>query len=75
MKQEKVVFIADFYKDIVAGGAELYTDVIFEELKDSCEIIKITSNETNKKFLKKYNKCLFVISNFILLGEDCKKYI
>lgn len=72
----KVVFVSDFFKHQVSGGAEIYDQILMEEL-ESCgvKVCKFNSAEFTKKHFALYEKMgfMFLVSNFIQLRDDVKK--
>ena len=71
----KIIFIADFFVDQVAGGGELCSEEIIQYfIKQNFNIEKINSQNVNLSFLKHNINYFFVISNFIALSEAVKNY-
>ena len=73
---KKIVFISDFFVDEIAGGAEIYDDVLIEELRlKGLKVCKFKSQEFTDKHFHLYQQCgfNFIISNFIGLSEKVKK--
>ena len=74
----KIVFISDFFVSQVSGGAEIYDSILIEELEsDGCKVCTFNSKEFTVNHLKLYLQFdfHFLISNFINLGEQVKKYL
>ena len=74
----KIVFVSDFFKEEVNGGAEIYDDVLISELKSrDFKIAKFKSQEFNEKHIALYGKMgfIFLISNFVGLSEKTKKFL
>ena len=74
----KIVFISDFFANQVSGGAEIYDDILIEELrKRGVKVCKFNSHEFTKKHFHLYEKMgfLFLISNFVNLSNNVMKLI
>ena len=72
----KLVFISDFFAKHVAGGAEIYDEILINELKNKgVKVARFQSHEFTDKHIKLYEKSgfSFLISNFINLSERAKK--
>ena len=72
----KLVFIADFFAHQIAGGAEIYDEILMNELQShGVEVCKFNSAEFTKKHFALYEKMgfTFLVSNFVQLREDVKK--
>jgi len=72
---KNLVYISDFFKEQILGGAELNDSVLLEEVLKEFEITKIQSHNVKVSFLKKVKNSLFIISNFINLDIFAKKFI
>ena len=73
---KELFFISDFFSDQVVGGAELNDDVLINKLSDrGYNISKISSSKITLEFLRENNKILYIVSNFVGLKYDCKKYM
>ena len=47
---KKIVFIADFFASQISGGAEIYDEILINELRNKgTQICKFNSNETGEK--------------------------
>ena len=74
----KIVFISDFFANQVSGGAEIYDDILIEELrKRGVKVCKFNSHEFTKKHFHLYEKMgfVFLISNFVNLSNNVMKLI
>ena len=74
----KIVFISDFFVDQVSGGAEIYDNILIEELtKKDYKVCKFNSQEFTVKHFKLYENTgfYFIVSNFIGLSNDVKKLL
>ena len=72
----QAVFISDFFVNEIAGGAEIYDDVLIQELQNrKIKICKFKSAEFTEKHFHLYQQCgfHFIISNFVGLSESVKK--
>tara|TARA_R110000824_G_scaffold204786_2_gene389523 strand:+ start:2479 stop:4095 length:1617 start_codon:yes stop_codon:yes gene_type:complete len=73
---KKVVFIADFFVEQVLGGGELNDDLLIKLLqKNDKEVSSIRTTQINLEFLKEHQGDFFIISNFIGLSEECKRWL
>ena len=73
---KKVVFISDFFVDQIAGGGEIYDNILMSLLvQDSTKIIRFNSNTIFDKHIRLYRNCgfEFIISNFIKLSPQAKQ--
>lgn len=69
----KIVFISDFFYPEINGGAEIYDEVLINELKKKkFHVSKFSSSEFTIKHVELYNKMnfKFLISNFAGLKKD-----
>ena len=69
---KKVVYIADFFIDKIAGGAEIYDDILINLLQDDgFDVIKFQNNEITDKHIKLYRSSgyHFIVSNFTLMTD------
>ena len=72
----KVVFIADFFRDQILGGAESNDSVLISFLQDAgFNVLEKKSSECTLDFLNKNKDSFFIIGNFVHLTEACKKFI
>ena len=72
----KLVFISDFFAHQISGGAEIYDEILMNELQShGVKVCKFNSAEFTKKHFALYEKMgfMFLVSNFIQLREDVKK--
>lgn len=71
----KLILIADFFIEQIAGGGELCTEEIYNFFKlENVNVEKINSQYVDIKFIEKNSDNFFVISNFIGLTEEVKQY-
>ena len=73
---KKIVFISDFFVNEIAGGAEIYDQVLIEELRQKgTKVCKFKSGEFTEKHFHLYQRCgfNFIVSNFVGLPESVKK--
>jgi hypothetical protein len=73
---KKIVFISDFFKEQIEGGAEIYDSILINELQSrGIKVSKFNSHEFTLKHLNLYIKTgfNFIISNFTRLSEEVKK--
>ena len=72
----KVVFIADFFRHQILGGAESNDSALISFLqKAGVSVIEKQSSECNLNFLNENKDSFFIISNFIHLSDACKKFL
>lgn len=69
----KYIFISDFFENEVNGGAELYDANLRKLLNSEYETKKCI--QVNFPFLEKNKQNRFIISNFINLQPEAKKYL
>ena len=63
---KKVIFIADFFADQIAGGGELNNEELIDLLREKkYNVEKINSHLVDEKFLRQNEKSFFIISNFL----------
>ena len=70
----KIVFIADFFVNEILGGGELNNHELIEIFKErGHEITSIKSASVNVDFIESNANSHFIIANFLMLSEDCRK--
>ena len=70
----KVLFISDFFRDDLNGGAESNDRVLIDHLvKNGFEVEKIRSHNLTEEKVIKNN--LFLISNFTSMSERIKQIL
>tara|TARA_R100000008_G_C3587283_1_gene173501 strand:+ start:4895 stop:5746 length:852 start_codon:yes stop_codon:yes gene_type:complete len=71
----KIIFIADFFVEEVAGGGELNNDELVNLLRErGHEVIKYKSRAIKPSLLNAFDaNTKFIISNFIQLPEESKR--
>ena len=70
----KFTFIADFFANEILGGGELNNQELIEILKQrEHEVLQIKSVFATPDFIKTNSDSFFIIANFIMLSEDCKR--
>ena len=73
---KKVVFVADFFVNQVLGGGELNDDLLIKLLhRAGKEVSSVAATQINLEFLREHQNDFFIISNFIGLTEECKRWI
>ena len=73
---KKIVFISDFFVEEISGGAEIYDQILIEELRQKgAKVCKFKSVEFTEKHFQLYQQCgfNFIVSNFVGLSENVKK--
>ena len=69
---KKIVYISDFFVEEIAGGAEIYDDILVNLLRnDGYNVIKFKNAELSDKHIKLYRLCgyHFIVSNFTLMSD------
>ena len=70
----KLVFVSDFFKKNLIGGAELNDDVLINYLNNNnFQVQKINSSHLTEEDVIKNN--LFIISNFVNIPERIRQMI
>ena len=72
----KIVFIADFFANQVAGGGELNN----EEFINICtekghDVEKINSHLVTVEYLESNLDCKFIVANFVNLSQPCVDFL
>lgn len=74
----KVVVVADFFVDQVQGGAEIYDDLLIQEMiNNGIKVCKFNSQEFSRKHFELYEGMgfVFLISNFVGLNKTVIKFL
>jgi len=69
----KVIFISDFFINEITGGAEFCNDALMNSLKHRFIFEQHKSQTVTPRFIKDNKECFFIVANFFLLHEECKK--
>ena len=69
----RVIFVSDFFINEVTGGAEFCNDALMNSLKHRFTFEPHKSQTITTQFINANKDCFFVIANFFLLSEECKK--
>tara|TARA_R110001583_G_scaffold31790_16_gene108548 strand:+ start:980 stop:1819 length:840 start_codon:yes stop_codon:yes gene_type:complete len=69
------IFIADFFADQILGGGELNNEELISMLREHHDVKKVNSHMVSKQYLESNLTSKYIISNFINLSEECKKYL
>lgn len=73
MKSSKIIFIADFFRDSLLGGAESNDHVLISALvRDGFDVTKVRSNDVNSEFILKNCDKKYIVSNFVGLSNSSK---
>ena len=70
---KKIVYISDFFVDEIAGGAEIYDDILINLLKDDgFSVVKFKNADLTAKHIELYRNTghHFVVSNFTLMTDE-----
>lgn len=70
----KIVFIADFFSNEIAGGGELNNQELIEILRErNTHVIEVKSNRLTPEFISECsNRVKFIVANFVMLSEESK---
>ena len=71
--KKNVLFITDFLRNDINGGAEANDDVLIKELRKEYNVKTIRSSDVTEQILDKFS--FLIVSNFVHLSEKNKKYI
>jgi len=74
----KILFVSDFFVNEVAGGAEIYDNILIKELESrGLKVATFKSKEFSEKHLNTYGNMgfVFLISNFVSLSPRVKKLL
>lgn len=73
---KKIIFIADFFSEEIAGGGELNNDEAIAMLVSKGFVVeKYNSRNCNLDLIKKNIDSLFIVANFIQLHSSCIFYL
>jgi hypothetical protein len=73
---KEIVFLADFYTDVIRGGAEIVNEVLIQGLEDrGYKVTKLETTKTNSDVLKKHKNKTIVVGNFVLLEKEPLDYL
>lgn len=73
MKSKDVIFIADFFRTDILGGAESNDFVLISRLEsEGFKVEKVKSTAVSSEFILKNKDKNFIVSNFIGLSKDSK---
>ena len=69
----RVIFIADFFVEHVAGGGELNNEELIEMFRSKkISIIKKQSHEVDALYIKKNTRSFFIVANFCNLRSEAR---
>tara|TARA_R110002110_G_scaffold43738_2_gene135342 strand:+ start:1361 stop:2206 length:846 start_codon:yes stop_codon:yes gene_type:complete len=70
----KIVFIADFFANEIAGGGELNNQELIEILRErGTHVLEVKSNKLTPEFISECSERVkFIVANFIMLSEESK---
>jgi hypothetical protein len=69
---QQIVYIADFFIDQIAGGAEIYDDILIKLFEaDNIKVVKFTNKDLTPKHINLYRESgfHFIVSNFTLMSD------
>ena len=70
------IFIADYFVDEILGGGELNNEELASSIeKEGYTVLKVKSEDVNCSFLDFHKDKNFIIFNFVLLSEKCKRHL
>lgn len=73
MISKKIIFLADFYKNNLLGGAENNDDVLIQYLLNGFDVERIRCSNFNENLLNQKN--IFLVSNYTSLRESHRKLL
>ena len=75
--KNRVIFLADFFSEDLLGGAESNDSVLIQHLESQdYDLEKLHCREVTVESLQSYgNDVRLIVSNFVSLREDAKRYI
>ena len=69
--KSKVVFVADFFREQINGGAESNDGVLINRLSElGFDITTVASSDVSVEFVLENRGNKFIISNFVRLSKD-----
>lgn len=72
----KIIYISDFFYPEVLGGGELNDhELVFLLQERGFNVTTFKSNNVSVKNLEKNKKSFYIVSNFIMLSQQCKEYL
>jgi hypothetical protein len=72
----KIIFIADYFSNEIAGGGELNNDELINILNNlGYNIQKINSRNCSYDYVKSNKDCFFIVANFVQLHKACIEFI
>lgn len=73
---KKIIFIADFFSDQIAGGGELNNDEVIQLFRQKGYIVeKINSRNCDINFLFANKNNFFIIANFVEMHKSCFQFL
>ena len=73
---KEIVFLADFYTDVIRGGAEIVNEILIEGLEQrGYKVTKLESTKTDVGVLKRYKNKILIVGNFVLLEKEPLDYL
>ena len=72
----KVIFVADFFKEDVTGGAELHDDVVIQHFKKRELLLdKKKCSLLTEEYIKDNADKIWFIGNFVSLSDSLKQLL
>ena len=70
----KIIFVADFFANEIAGGGELNNQELIEILRErDSHVLEIKSNRLTPEFISECSKKVkFIVANFVMLSRESK---
>jgi len=70
----KIVFVADFFANEIAGGGELNNQELIDILRErDSHVLEVKSNRLTPEFISECSKKVkFIVANFVMLSRESK---
>ena len=70
----KIIFVADFFANEIAGGGELNNQELIEILRErGMHVLEVKSGRLTPEFISECSKKVkFIVANFVMLSEESK---
>jgi len=70
----KIIFVADFFANEIAGGGELNNQELIDILRErDSHVLEIKSNRLTPEFISECSKKVkFIVANFVMLSRESK---
>ena len=70
----KIIFVADFFANEIAGGGELNNQELIDILRErDSHVLEVKSNRLTPEFISECSKKVkFIVANFVMLSRESK---